>query len=81
MSTFGKKLEISLFGASHESAIGLTIHNFPDGLKVDFEHIEKRLKQRRGLIDLTSKRKEEDQFKIISGLFQGGLLVPLYNSD
>ncbi len=71
MSTFGKKLEISLFGASHESAIGLTIHNFPDGLKVDFEHIEKRLKQRRGLIDLTSKRKEEDQFKIISGLFQG----------
>ncbi len=67
MSTFGKNLEVSIFGASHEKYIGLTIHNLPGGIKLDLDLIKERLKLRLGLAHLTSLRIEEEEFEIISG--------------
>ena len=69
MSIFGNKLQVSLFGASHEAYIGMTIHNYPAGVKLSLELINRRLKQRVGLNHLTSKRFETDDFEIISGYF------------
>ncbi|NLD27122.1 MAG: chorismate synthase [Acholeplasmataceae bacterium] len=71
MSTFGKHYEVSLFGASHEQYIGITIHNYPCGVEIDTKLIARRLALRRGMQDLTSARHEEDDFEIISGYFQG----------
>lgn len=71
MSTFGKHYEVSLFGASHEQYIGLTIHNYPCGIAIDTELLSQRLALRRGMRELTSSRYEEDDFEIISGYFQG----------
>jgi chorismate synthase len=71
MNTFGKKIKITLFGASHEEYIGLTITGFPAGIEPDYELIAKRLAQRRGLMNLTSKRLEKDDYLFISGIFQG----------
>lgn len=71
MSIFGKHLQVSLFGASHEKYIGITIHNFPYGINLNLDNIKSKLALRRGLVDLTSKRFEEDKFEIISGFFNG----------
>jgi chorismate synthase len=86
MSTIGNNLKISLFGASHEKYIGVTIHNFPPGFFIDKEFIGKKLSLRRGLNRLTSKRFEDDEFEIISGVFNdystgAPLTILIKNSD
>jgi len=69
MSVFGKYIQVSLFGASHEEYIGITIHNYPSGIMLNEDKISKKLALRRGLNYLTSKRFEKDEFKIISGIY------------
>src|SRR5690554_1751726 len=86
MSIFGKYLEVSIFGASHENYIGLTIHNYPPGIKLSLERIKQKLALRRGLNQLTSKRFETDEFEIISGYFNdhttgAPLTILIKNSD
>lgn len=86
MSIFGKYLEVSIFGASHENYIGLTIHNYPPGIKLSLERIKQKLALRRGLVQLTSKRFETDEFEIISGFFNdhttgAPLTILIKNSD
>lgn len=71
MSTFGKNLIISLFGESHQEAVGITIHNFPPNVTLDLELIKQRLLRRKGLKSISTPRREPDQFNIISGFFQG----------
>jgi chorismate synthase len=70
MSTFGKKIEISLFGESHGEAIGITVHNFPANISLDLDHIRHQLNLRRGLSEISTARREADEFSIISGYFQ-----------
>ena len=71
MSTFGKSIEVSLFGESHGEMIGITIHNFPSGILVDFEDIDNELLKRRPTSKLSTSRQEQDQYKIVSGVFRG----------
>ena len=71
MSTFGKAIEINLFGESHGSAIGLTINNFPAGVEIDLNLIQSSLDSRRPKSALSTARKEQDDFEIISGYFNG----------
>lgn len=86
MSVFGKYLQVSLFGASHEKYIGITIHNYPSGIKLSLERIKQKLALRRGLNSLTSKRFETDEFEIISGYFNdyttgAPITILIKNSD
>jgi len=86
MSTFGRFLKVSLFGASHEKYIGLTLHGVPCGIKLDLDFIKKRLAQRRGYANQTSSRFETDEFEIISGFFNSyttgaPLTILIKNSD
>jgi len=71
MSTFGEAIKISLFGESHGEAIGITIHNFPHGIKIDFQQIEEYLMRRRPKDNLSTSRVENDEYKVISGVFDG----------
>ncbi|WP_139903357.1 chorismate synthase [Clostridium thermarum] len=69
---WGKKIQYSIFGESHGAAIGITISGLPAGLKLDFDLIKKEMQRRApGSSDLVTPRKEEDNFEILSGYFEG----------
>ncbi len=71
-SVWGNKLCVSLFGESHGQAIGAVINGIPPGILIDQEFIQKKLDRRAAKgKDLATPRKEGDQIKIISGLFNG----------
>ncbi len=71
MSTFGKAIEISLFGESHGPYIGLTIHNLPAGLEIDHTLIKHDLTLRRPAGNISTPRQEQDPYELISGEFNG----------
>lgn len=69
MSFYNGKISISLFGESHGSHIGITIHNFPHGVKLNLDKINEDLQKRHSFKKGKSPRTEEDKFEIISGYF------------
>lgn len=86
-STLGKNLEISIFGESHGEAVGTTINGLPSGYSIDIDMINQYLYRRSTGRDLTmSQRKEKDEVKILSGVYNGKttgtpLTMVIYNSD
>jgi len=71
-SIWGNKLKISIFGESHGDGIGVVIDNLPPGIKIDMDYIERQMTRRApGKSQLTTKRKESDSVKILSGVFNG----------
>ncbi len=85
-NTFGNNLSVTLFGESHGSAIGIVIDGIAPGLDVDTEYIKKLLSLRRPSGNISTPRKEQDEFVIHSGVFEGKttgtpicILIP--NSD
>ena len=71
MSTFGKAIEINLFGESHGSAIGIVINNMPAGIKLDLQSINDALYRRRPKSSLSTSRQEQDGYEIVSGYYNG----------
>ena len=71
MSTFGKAIEINLFGESHGKAIGIIINNLPAGIKLDLNMINEALFKRRPKSLLSTSRQEQDKYEIISGYYNG----------
>lgn len=71
-NTFGKLFKISTFGESHGKALGVVIDGCPAGLEIDEEFIKAEMQRRKpGQSKITTQRKEEDEFKILSGVFEG----------
>ena len=70
-SVFGNNLIISLFGESHSNYIGFTLHGLPSGIEIDDEFIKSELNRRRPSNKLNTSRIEEDNYNIISGVFEG----------
>lgn len=72
-SVFNKGLYISVFGESYSNAIGVVLDNFPAGIKLNVETIKKDMQFRAPLKGYlgASKRKETDEFEILSGIFNG----------
>lgn len=74
-NSIGKNLVLTSFGESHGPAVGCVLDGFPSGFKIDFEKIQSQLNRRRpGQSALTTQRKEDDQFEILSGIFEGKTL-------
>lgn len=71
-SIWGNKVKISVFGESHGEAIGVSIDGLPSGVELDMPKIETFMQRRasKGL-PWTTPRQEQDQPRIISGLYQG----------
>lgn len=72
MNTFGNLFRITTFGESHGPAIGVVIDGCPAGLEIDETFIQQELTRRKpGQSRLTTQRKEDDAFTILSGVFEG----------
>lgn len=85
-NTFGNQVAITLFGESHGEAIGAVIDGLAPGIKIDEEFIKAQLSLRRPSGKISTSRKEQDEFKIVSGAFKGfttgsPLCIIIPNSD
>ncbi len=71
-SSFGNIFKISTFGESHGKALGVIIDGCPAGLYIDEAFLQEELDRRKpGQSKITTQRKEEDTFEILSGVFEG----------
>ncbi|NOS94352.1 MAG: chorismate synthase [Cyclobacteriaceae bacterium] len=71
-NNYGTLFKISTFGESHGPAIGVIIDGCPAGLIIDETFIQSELDRRKpGQSKITTQRKEDDSFRILSGVFEG----------
>ncbi len=71
-SSYGTLFRIATFGESHGPAIGVVIDGCPAGLEIDEDFIRRELSRRKpGQSRITTQRKEDDDFRILSGVFEG----------
>ncbi|MGD8327054.1 MAG: chorismate synthase [Sphingomonadales bacterium] len=72
INSFGHFLKLTTWGESHGPAIGCVIDGCPPGLELSEADIQPFLDKRRpGQSRFTTQRKEKDQVKILSGVFEG----------
>lgn len=71
-NSFGKLFTITTFGESHGLALGCIVDGCPPGLPLSEEDLQADLDRRKpGTSRFTTQRKEPDQVKILSGVFEG----------
>ena len=71
-NSFGRIFRITTFGESHGFGLGVTIDGCPAGLPIDEKFIREEMQRRKpGQSKITTQRKEEDEFQILSGVFEG----------
>ncbi|MCL2674491.1 MAG: chorismate synthase, partial [Defluviitaleaceae bacterium] len=71
-SVWGERIKLTLFGESRGEAIGIVIDGLPAGESIDIEQCQAELARRApGQCELSSARKEPDEVRIISGLYNG----------
>ena len=66
-NTFGNSITVTLFGESHGAYIGAVLDGIAPGMRIDREHICKRLAQRRPSGKISTARVEADEYSIASG--------------
>jgi len=71
MYTVGNKLRISLFGRSHADCVGCIIEGLPVGMRIDEDHIRKRMQLRKPSDGIGTPRKEEDAVIFDTGVTDG----------
>jgi chorismate synthase len=70
-NSFGHILRVSTFGESHGPAIGCLIDGCPPGLEITAEEIrDEVLRRATGKSRHTSQRREKEDVKILSGVFE-----------
>ncbi len=75
MNSFGRHLRLTTFGESHGLALGGVLDGFPAGWRVDEEAVQLALSRRRpGASPLATARKEPDQVRFLSGIYEGKTL-------
>ena len=71
-NSFGNLLKYTTWGESHGEAIGCVVDGFPSGITIDTKFIQTKLNLRKpGQSKFTTQRKEKDEVKILSGVFEG----------
>ncbi len=71
-NTFGKLFTVTTFGESHGPALGCIVDGCPPGLELSVEDIQEDLDRRKpGTSRYTTQRREADEVKILSGVFEG----------
>ena len=71
-NSFGKLFTITSFGESHGPALGCIVDGCPPGLAISEEDLQRDLDRRKpGQSRYTTQRREADQVRILSGVFEG----------
>jgi chorismate synthase len=72
INSFGHLFRVTTWGESHGPAIGATVDGCPPGVTVDEAMIQQWLDKRKpGQNKYTTQRREADEVKILSGVFEG----------
>ncbi len=72
MNSFGHLFRVTTWGESHGPALGATVDGCPPGVPIDEGMIQRWLDKRKpGQNKFTTQRREPDQVKILSGVFEG----------
>jgi chorismate synthase len=71
-NTIGKLFTVTTFGESHGPALGCIVDGCPPGLELSETDLQRDLDRRRpGQSRYTTQRREPDEVKILSGVFEG----------
>lgn len=71
-NTFGRSFTVTTFGESHGVALGAIVDGCPPGIELTEADIQLDLDRRKpGTSRFTTQRREDDQVKILSGVFEG----------
>lgn len=71
-NTFGRLFTLTTFGESHGPALGAIVDGCPPGLALDETDLQRDLDRRRpGSSRHTTQRREADEVRILSGVFEG----------
>jgi len=71
-NSIGKLFTVTTFGESHGPALGCIIDGCPPGLELSEADLQRDLDLRKpGTSKYTTQRREDDQVKILSGVFEG----------
>ncbi len=72
LNTFGHLFRVTTWGESHGLAIGCTVDGCPPGIALSEADLQPWLDQRKpGTSKFTTQRKEADEVRILSGVFEG----------
>lgn len=70
--SWGRNIQLSIFGESHGAAVGIVLDGIVPGFKLDIDKMEQQMGRRSpGRDELSSPRKEQDQFELLSGIYNG----------
>lgn len=71
-NSIGKLFTVTTFGESHGAALGAIVDGCPPGLELSEADLRRDLDRRKpGTSRHTTQRREEDQVRILSGVFEG----------
>jgi chorismate synthase len=71
-NSFGELFRITTFGESHGPALGAIVDGCPPGLEISEADLQVELDRRKpGTSRYTTQRREPDQVRILSGVFEG----------
>ncbi len=70
-NTFGNSFAVTVFGESHGNAIGCVIDGIAPGVQIDEDFILSQMEKRKGINAISTPRREKDEVKILSGVFEG----------
>jgi chorismate synthase len=71
-NTLGKSFCVTTFGESHGLALGCIVDGCPPGLELSAEDLQPDVDRRRtGTSQFVSQRREGDEVRILSGVFEG----------
>ena len=72
LNSFGRLLRVTTWGESHGPSIGAVVDGCPPGLPLSESDVQPWLDKRRpGASRFTTQRRESDQVRILSGIFEG----------
>lgn len=70
-NTYGTSVAMTVYGESHGSGVGVVLDGLCPGIEVDEKDIERALSRRAPSTSIDTARREKDDYKILSGVFNG----------